>query len=217
MLYFSYNDFMDYTENGEINKIVNVEEKIENYELKNVDQITYNIKNKLIEILKNKFDLRKFLKEFFNFSEIGDIENLVYYNNMKFIVDKEINNSIVYKIKDKEIFIFIKVIEKIDVNISYKMFESSLNIIKKWNKEEKKENKRYPIVVPIVIYIGREKWKKNNNVYNKINYIKYDSNRINFSYNMINVNELSSNQLKKLKSNIAKEFISMKNKYLQIN
>ena len=52
MKYFSYNDYMDCTQNGEIDKIVNVQEKIEKYELKNADEMAYNIKNKLIEILK---------------------------------------------------------------------------------------------------------------------------------------------------------------------
>lgn len=209
MKYFSYNDYMDCTQNGEIDKIINVEEKIEKYELKNADEITYNTKNNLIEILKNKFDLKKFLKEFFNFSEIGDIDNLINYGD---ILNMESNpkDNIVYKIKDKEIFIFIKVIEKIDVNISYKMLETSLNIINKWNRDEKMENKRYPIVIPIVIYVGKEKWKHNANEYGKINYIKCEGNRIKFSYNMINVNELSSNQLKDMKSNLAREFINIK-------
>lgn len=215
MKYFSYNDYMDCTQNGEIDKIVNVEEKIEKYELKNADETIYNIKNKLIEILKNKYDFKKFLKEFFNFLEIGDIDNLVYYDNGQIILDNEKNN-VIYKIKDKEIFIFIKVIDKIDTNISYKMFEDSLNIIKRWNKEEKMENKRYPIVVPIVIYVGKEKWKSNSNAYDKINYIKREGNRIKFSYNMINVNELSSNQLKDMKSNMAREFVNIKKLLLKI-
>ena len=108
MIYFSYNDFMDYTENGEINKIAKVAENEEKYELKNADEITYNIKNKIFEILKNKYDLRKFLKEFFNFSEIGDIENLIHYENT--IISNNEENNVIYKIKDKEMFIFIKVI-----------------------------------------------------------------------------------------------------------
>lgn len=193
MLYFSYNDFMDCTENGEIYKITKVEEKIAKYEIRNVNKVQKN-KNHIIEILKEKTQLRNFLREIFNFNELGDIENIIYCNNIKPISDQEIDNNITCKVKDKEIYIFIKVIEKIDNNISYKMFENSLNIIKKWNNEEKAENKRYPIVVPIVIYIGKEIWKNNNNrKNNKINYITYEDNRINFSYNMININDLKIN------------------------
>lgn len=198
MIYFSYNDFMDCTENGEIYKITKVEEKIAKYEVRNGNKVQKN-KNHIIEILKEKKQLRIFLREIFNCNELGGIENIIYCNNIKAISDKEIYNNITCKIKDKEIYIFIKVIENVDNNISFKMFENSLNIIKKWNSEEKIENKRHPIVVPIVIYIGKEKWKNNNNrKNNKIKYITYEDNRINFSYNMININDL-------------------KYKYLQIN
>lgn len=208
MRYFSYNDFIDYTENGEINEIKKVEEKIAKYELKNGTKTEYNNKNEIIKMLKDKICLKKFMKEFFNLSEIGEIENIVYYNNTKYITDNQ-NNYIICKINNKEIFILIKLLNYIDTNITYKMFEHSINIIEKWNEEEKVKNKRYPIVIPIVIYIGKEKWK-NNNICNKINYIKCEENRINFSYNIIDVNRLEINKLKNMKSKIAQEFINIK-------
>ena len=127
MRYFSYNDYMDSTENGEINEIIKVEENIAKYELKNGTKTTYNAKNKFIKMLKNKVYLKKFLEVFLNLSEIGGIENIAYYNNIKSITDKP--NNIVCKIQNREIFILIKVINNIDTNITYKMFEHSLNII----------------------------------------------------------------------------------------
>lgn len=193
MRYFSYNDYMDCTENGEINEIKRVEEKIAKYEFKNGTKTTYNIKNKIIETLKNKNCLKMFMEEFFYFSEIDEIENIVYCNDVKTITDKQ-NNNIICKIEDKEMFILIKVIDKIDSNITYKMFENSINIIKRWNEEEKIESKRFPIVIPIVIYIGKQKWKPNYcNNYGKINYTTCEKNRINFSYNIIEINNLEIN------------------------
>lgn len=221
MIYFSYNDFVDCTENGDINEIKKVEENIVKYEIRN----GINIKNRstkqnqIIEILKQKTELKKFLNEFFNMYEIESIQNINYYNNIKSISDKEKNNNIICKIKDKEIFIFIKVIDSIDNNIPYKMFENSLNIIKKWNIEEKMQYKRYPIVIPIVIYIGEEKW--NNSIIskanNKINYITYKDNKINFSYNFININNLRTKELEKMESKVSQELKKLKDKYLQIN
>lgn len=210
MRYFSYNDYMDCTENGEINEIKRVEEKIAKYEFKNGTKTTYNIKNKIIETLKNKNCLKMFMEEFFYFSEIDEIENIVYCNDVKTITDKQ-NNNIICKIEDKEMFILIKVIDKIDSNITYKMFENSINIIKRWNEEEKIESKRFPIVIPIVIYIGKQKWKPNYcNNYGKINYTTCEKNRINFSYNIIEINNLEINKLQKMKSNIAQELINIK-------
>ena len=215
MLYFSYNDYMDCTENGEMYEITKVEENIARYEIRNRKKVQKQ-ENQIIKILNEKIQLRKFLKEFFNLLEIEDIN---YCNNIKCLSDKDINNNIICKIKGKEMFILIKVIENTDNNISYKMFEHSLNIIKKWNAEEKIENKRYPIVIPIVIYIGKAIWRNNYNSrkYNKINYITYEKNKINFSYNMININNLKIDELENMECKVAKEIIGLKNKYLQIN
>ena len=210
MKYFSYNDYMDYTENGEINEVKRVEEDIAKYEPKNGAKTTYNSRNKIIEMLKNKFYLKKFMKEFFNLSEIGDIENISYCNEIKTITDKQ-NNNVICKIEDKEIFILIKVIDNIETNITYKMFENSINIIKRWNEEEKMENKRYPIVIPIVIYLGKQKWNIDCcDIYSQINYTQCERNRINFSYNIIDINKLEINKLRKMSSSIVKELINTK-------
>lgn len=218
MIYFSYNDFLDCTENGELDKAIKVEEKIVKYEVKNGEKKTYNSKNQIIKILKDKKQLKIFLEEFLNISETSYIENISYCNKIKTSPDKNDTNNIICKLENKELFIIIKVIEEIDNNISYKMFEHSINIIKRWIKEEKAEQKRYPIVIPIVIYTGNEKWKyiKSMN-HNKINYITYENNKINFSYNMIDINKIEVSKLEIMKSEIAKELICLKNKYLQIN
>lgn len=214
MLYFSYNDFVDCTENGEINGIIKLEEKVEKYELKNSNQEVHRDKNQIIEILKDKIQMKKFLKEFLNLQKIGAAENLTYYNCIEGIIEK--NEKIIYKIEDKEIFIFVKVIDELDYNISYKMFEDSLKIIQEWNTIEKSKNKRNPIVIPIVIYIGKKIWE-NRKMYNTLNYVTMEDNRINFSYNIVNINDLNINELKNMNCKVAKELIKFKNKYLQIN
>ena len=53
MKYFSYNDYMDYTENGEINEVKRVEENIAKYELKNGAKTKYNSKNRIIKMFIN--------------------------------------------------------------------------------------------------------------------------------------------------------------------
>lgn len=215
MIYFSYNDFIDCIENGEVDKIIKVEEKIGKYQIRNGKRQENINKNEIIEILSKKLELKIFLKEFLNFYEGKDMNNINYCNNIKSTTDKSNKNNLIMKIEDKEIFIFIKVIENIDINISYKILESSVNIIKKWNKKEKAKNKRYPIVIPIVIYTGKEIWKINSNkMYNKINYVKFENNKINFSYNLININDLSVKELRKMQSNVAKRFIAIKDTYV---
>ncbi len=209
MLYFSYNDFIDCVDNGEINEAIKLEEKAAKYELKNKEKKVHNNKNQIIEILREKLQLKKFLKEFFNLFEVGNIDNINFCRNIKAVTDKATNENITYKIENKEIFIFIKVIEKIDNNISYKMFEHSLNIIKNWDKEEKKQNKRYPIVIPIVIYTGKKEWK-NSRISKKLKYTTFEDNRINFSYNIVNIHDMSLEQLENMESKVAKKIIELK-------
>lgn len=218
MTYFSYNDYEDCTENGEMYEIKKVEENIARYEIKNGINLENTNENQIIKILKEKTKLKNFLKDFSDLYKIQNIENITYYNNIKSITDKKINNKIICKVKDKEIFILIKVIENIDTNITYKMFEHSLNIIENWKEKEKNQNKRHPIVIPIVIYTGQKEWKnKNNKIYEKMNYITYEDNRTNFSYNIIDINKLKINELNNMKSEVANELKKLKNKYLQIN
>ena len=207
MNYFSYNDYADCIENRKFYRITKVEEKIEKYETKNGRIQEHSKKNKIIKILSNEWELKKFLKEFLNFSFN---EKIMYYDSEKNITDKKINNNLTCKIENKENFIFIKVLDRIDNNISYKIFERSTDIIKKWNIEEKKEKSRYPIVIPIVIYTGKKEWKRSNK---NIRYIKYEKNRINFSYNIIDVNNITSDELKCMKSEVAKKLLQLKNKY----
>ena len=204
MIYFSYNDYLDCMENGKISNIERVEEKISKYETQNGKIVNYQ--NDIIQILKNKWELKNFLKNFLNF-ECRD--SSIYYDCKTNISDKNTNNNLICKLESKEIFIFIKVTNKIDNNISYKIFEHVTDIIKRWNKD-KKEKTRYPIVIPIVIYTGKKEWNKNNK---KIKYISYEENRMNFSYNTININNLETTDLQLIESQLAKEFIKIKNRY----
>lgn len=218
MLYFSYNDFSDCMDKGKIDELKRVEEKISKYELKNGENV--NTEDNIIKILKEKCELKKFLSEFLKMDlrQLGYGLDIRYYNCIKTVSDYEINNSLIAKIKEKEIFIFIKVISQINTNISYKMFEHTFNIIKRWNEEEKGVNKRNPIVIPTVIYTGKKKLDNLSHTYSKnINYTTWGENSIKFFYNIIKINELKVENLKHVESKLAKEFIKVKNKYLQIN
>ena len=169
-------------------------------------------------VLKNKNELKKFLKDFFEIDEAIGLNDIVYCNKIKSKIDKINENIVICKIKNKEIFIIIKEISEIDTNITYKMFEHSTNIISRWNKEKENQNIRNPIVIPIVIYTGKKIWKNSNSqLRGRINYVRFKNNRINFSYNVLNINEMSENDLKYMESEVARKIKELKNKYLQIN
>ena len=77
-----------------------------------------------------------------------------------------------------------------------------INIIYEWSKGEKiKKEMRYPIVVPIVIYTGKESWKKQQD-FEEIqaeNY-QYDNYKIRPKYNLIDINKITNQRLLKEKS-----------------
>ena len=54
-------------------------------------------------MLKNKFYLKKFMKEFFNLSEIGDIENISYYNDVKTMDKEEAEKAGLYIVIGKDV------------------------------------------------------------------------------------------------------------------
>ena len=90
------------------------------------------------------------------------------------------------------------------------MLEYSLKIIKGC-EQKMLQNVRNPIVIPIVIYTGNKKCNTNNyQLKQRINYIEFKSNSINFAYNLIKINELGNSELKKMKSKVAKKMLKIK-------
>lgn len=90
------------------------------------------------------------------------------------------------------------------------MLNISSNIINQWNIQKQERKIKNPIVIPIVIYTGKEKWKDFTSVVNnKICYIQYEKNKIKFSYNMLKINEIDKKFLKGLDSKVSKIMIEL--------
>lgn len=221
MRYFSYNDYMDYKGNIDMNNYGRVEEEKAEYILEDGE---INSQFEIIEILKNIEDLQDFLNEFvwadepikqndityYNANQTTQENQIMYYDENENFEKSNYENMITCKIKSKEIFVIIKELHEIDLNIIYKMLEYSLKIIKGC-EQNMLQNVRNPIVIPIVIYTGNKKWNTSNyQLKQKINYIEFKSNSINFAYNLIKINELGNSELKKMKSKVAKKMLIIK-------
>lgn len=221
MRYFSYNDYMDYKGNIDMNNYGRVEEEKAEYILEDGE---INSQFEIIEILKNIEYLQDFLNEFvwadepikqndvtyYNANQTTQEKQIMYYDENENFEKSNYENMITCKIKSKEIFVIIKELHEIDLNIIYKMLEYSLKIIKGC-EQNMLQNVRNPIVIPIVIYTGNKKWNTNNyQLKQKINYIEFKSNSINFAYNLIKINELGNSELKKMKSKVAKKMLKIK-------
>ena len=103
MYYFSYNDYMDYTnnkKNNEFNKINKLEEESEEY-IKTYSSSVIE-KSEVIELIKNKEKIIKFINKYLSLSEKIKINDLNYCNDL---ISKE-KDSFLYKIrKEKSIFL----------------------------------------------------------------------------------------------------------------
>ena len=108
------------------------------------------------KILSNEKEVAKLINQELDPEKEVKVEDLEKYET-KFVnsryEDKEAD--IVYKLKDKEVFFLIEHQTKVDKEMPNRIAEYSLNIM---NTRKAKNEKINPVVSPIVIYAGIEKW-----------------------------------------------------------
>ncbi len=132
---------------------------------------TYPINNehdKMFRIaLSNKKDAYKFIKSIINFkSEITENDLKLYKTNFVTSQFKNREADVIYKIKDKNIFILIEHQTKVDYSMPYRILEYQFEIMRN-NVQHRKLNKKdaiYPAIIPIVLYAGKEKWNTKNSI-----------------------------------------------------
>lgn len=145
-------------------------------------------------ILQDKKEVTGFINQFIEPREEIKEEELIRYPN-HFITKKYKSKEIdlVYKLKTQDVFFLIEHQDIIDNSMPYRMLNYCLDIMQEWNRNKKtKNNIRYPIIVPIVIYTGKQKWKMPRNFREKqiSNYI-WERYNINLEYNCIDINKIS--------------------------
>ena len=91
----------------------------------------------------------------------------------------------------------------------YIILTECMNFIQNWKKENQ-HSKQPPIIVPIVIYIGKQNWNIKPNSSN-IRYTSFEENRINLAYNLIDLNRYKPIELIKKKSLISNIMIIKSN------
>ena len=110
------------------------------------------------EILDNKREGAKIISKKSDY-KISESEIEKY--NRKFVLPELENreSGVIYKLKDKPVFFLIEHQTKVDYSMPFRMLEYSMAIIKSAiTKEKMKSSKEiFPVVIPIVLYTGREK------------------------------------------------------------
>ena len=211
MQIFTYNDYLDYISNKKIkkliqnqNKKVNTKESIEKskQEAKEKDmteKIKENLDKNIEELLEDEQEVSKIINDYFKI-QICDINS----ENLEKKQFKENKKSKIFKVKEKDIYFIIKLEKTPNYNIPYIIFNECIELIKKL-KEDYKEKK--PVIIPIIIYIGNEKWNIQHN--NRIRYTSFEENNMELGYNILDFNLYKTKEIKSKKSKI-KKYILLK-------
>ncbi len=166
------------------------------------ESATYNLNqvekkyshDKLIKnILQDKKEATQFINQFIEPREKVKEEQLIRYTN-SYITKKYKSKEpdLVYRLKNQDVFFLIEHQSTIDHNMPFRMLNYCLDIMQEWSRNKKiGKNTSYPIVVPIVIYTGSQKWKMPKNFREKqIGDYVFERYKIDLEYNFIDINKL---------------------------
>lgn len=201
MKIFTYKNYIECIHKLRLNAVLRVAEEGETYnlEVKTQEKNKDKKHDKLVKtILKNPEEMAKIINEFLEPSVEVKGENLVKYTN-SYITQKYKSKEadIVYKLKNEEVFFLVEHQSTIDKKMPYRILNYCVDIMQEWVKSKKmKRQTKYPIVVPIIIYTGIEKWRipKNFKDVQLSNQVFGDF-KIDLYYNLIEINKLSKKYL----------------------
>lgn len=148
-------------------------------------------------ILGRKREMIDFLNQFLKVKKSIDEDEIEVYST-EFITCQYKNkySDIIYKLEKEPIYFLIEHQSTVDNRMIERI---GIYIQEIMRKEEKRG--LYPIVVPIVIYTGEQKWNAKTNFLDK-QYVskEYDKYRINLYYNLITIQDYTFEELLEKKS-----------------
>ncbi len=207
MLLFTYNDYLDCLSNRKIQKAIYLENKKSKIEQmikpRESSEIQFK-RDELIDefiedLLNREEEIAYFINDFFKMCPWKISKEVIERCNMK-----DENKSMVYKHKEKEVYFLIDLQKEPNYHIAYRILMECTNLVNKWKKIHP-YYKHLPVIVPIVIYIGRREWNNKQNI--NIKYTSFEANCINLSYNFIDLCRCNPTKLLKNKSLISNAII----------
>ena len=205
MKIFTYKDYIYSIHTYRLHAVMGVAEDTEEYQIETEEskrrkEIQQKHDKLIKNILKNKKEFVKFINQFLKpKKELEENELEKYTNSYINYKYRKKEPDIVYKIKEKPIYYLIEHQSTIDYNMPYRILNYCIDIMQEWIKAKKTgKETQYPIVIPIVLYTGRNKWSVVTNFADtQIKETTYGSNYIHLSYNLIDINKYSEQYLLK--------------------
>ena len=172
--------------------------KIHSFQNNNKKHLINNKHDKIFRtVLSNKKDACKFIKSIINFkSEITENDLELYKTNFVTSEFKNKEADVIYKLKNKKIFILIEHQTKVDYSMSYRILSYQHEIIRSSidNSKINLKNYNWPTVIPIVLYTGKIRWNAKTSLTNTQT---YDSILPLSNYYLVDINDYSIETLLK--------------------
>lgn len=197
MKVFTYSQYIKCIHSLRLNAVLQLAEESAEYNL-NKTKKKYSHDKLVKHILKDKRETAEFINQFLEPKEEVKEGELVRYTNSYITKKYKAKEAdLVYKLKSREIFFLIEHQSTIDNNMLYRMLNYCIDIMQEWSRNRKiRRNTSYPIVVPIIIYTGKQKWKMPKNFKEKqIGDYVFERYKIDLEYNFIDINKLSKQLL----------------------
>ena len=203
MVIFSYIEYLKYSriikEEYSLNEEV-AEYKYDNKKINHIHDKTFR------KILDDKKEFTIFINKIFNLEEKLEEKDIEKYNRKFVSVDYTNQESdVIYKLKNKEIFILVEHQTKIDKKMPIRILKYELEIIR--SRMDENNRLEFPIIIPIVLYTGKQRWNA------KINYPSYNSELARYrglkkvEYNLVDINDYTIEDLYKENSILTKIMI----------
>ena len=194
MKVFTYSEYIKYIHLLRLNAVFQLAEENSEYAL---TQKRYNKKihdGMVKSILKDEKELSNFINKFITTElELRPIDLVKFTNSYITKKYKSKEADLVYKLKNQDIFFLIEHQSTVDNSMPYRMLNYCIDIMYEWCKSKKLEQiEEYPLIVPIVIYTGDRKWNVTQDFSDKqISTAIFENYKINFNYNLIDINKIS--------------------------
>lgn len=202
MKIFSYNKYIKCIHTLRLNAVLQLSDENIEYKFKQ-EETQYKHDKLLKKILEDKEEMVKFINVFLEPVNKIKKDNLIRYNSSYITRKYKVNEAnIVYKIKNKDVFILTEHKSNVDYNMPFKMLNYCIDIIQECIRNNKRKGiVVYPTVIPILIYTGDRPWKVQNNFKEEqIGDFIFEKYKIDMEYNLVDINKCNNNFLFKQKS-----------------
>ena len=196
---FTIKEYLEYKEKyGK--KDEGVSDNIEEYQYNNSDILHTKHDRVFRKILEDKQEAVETINRVLKKEDKITAKEIEHYNSN--FISEELRKSesdIVYKLKDENVFFLIEHQSYIDYNMPRRILGYELDIIDscKNNKTYINKGYLYPTVIAIVLYTGHKKWDAKLDLNEQqIKWLKYEKQRLS-RYNVIDVNEMTEEELLK--------------------